>query len=201
MEDPRASSQNQPADLHRAVHLHWDLISLHKQCANRLLCAHNIHTGQQSLLFMLKHMGACNQKELARALHLPVIVHDRDAHADSMEITRRYPDVIGVYHCYAGHVEMARELLKLGYYLSFTGVITFKNAKKAKKVIREVPIERLMIETDSPYMAPEPFRGRRNSSLYVHRMAETIAEIKGISAAEVERITTENGRQLFGISG
>ncbi len=139
--------------------------------------------------------------ELARALHLPVIVHDRDAHADSMEITRRYPDVIGVYHCYAGHVEMARELLKLGYYLSFTGVITFKNAKKAKEVIREVPIERLMIETDSPYMAPEPFRGRRNSSLYVHRMAETIAEIKGISAAEVERITTENGRQLFGISG
>ena len=80
-------------------------------------------------------------------------------------------------------------------------VITFKNAKKAKEVIREVPIERLMIETDSPYMAPEPFRGRRNSSLYVHRMAETIAEIKGISAAEVERITTENGRQLFGISG
>lgn len=141
------------------------------------------------------------QMELARALHLPVIVHDRDAHADSMEITRRYPDVIGVYHCYAGHVEMARELLKLGYYLSFTGVITFKNAKKAKEVIREVPIERLMIETDSPYMAPEPFRGRRNSSLYVHRMAETIAEIKGMSAAEVERITTENGRQLFGISG
>ena len=139
--------------------------------------------------------------ELARALHLPVIVHDRDAHADSMEITRRYTDVIGVYHCYAGHVEMARELLKLGYYLSFTGVITFKNAKKAKEVIREVPIERLMIETDSPYMAPEPFRGRRNSSLYVHRMAETIAEIKGLSAAEVERITTENGRQLFGISG
>lgn len=90
--------------------------------------------------------------ELARALHLPVIVHDRDAHADSMEITCRYPDVIGVYHCYAGHIEMARELLKLGYYLSFTGVITFKNAKKAKKVIREVPIERLMIETDSPYM-------------------------------------------------
>ena len=100
------------------------------------------------------------QMELARALHLPVIVHDRDAHADSMEITRRYPDVI-----------------------------------------REVPFERLMIETDSPYMAPEPFRGRRNSSLYVHRMAETIAEIKGMSAAEVERITTENGRQLFGISG
>ena len=139
------------------------------------------------------------QMELARALHLPVIVHDRDAHADSLEITRRYPDVTGVYHCYAGHVEMARELLERGYYLSFTGVITFKNARKAKEVIRETPIERLMIETDSPYMAPEPFRGRRNSSLYVHRMAETIAEIKGMEVSEVERITTENGKRLFGI--
>lgn len=116
-----------------------------------------------------------------------------------MEITRRYPDVIGVYHCYAGHIEMARELLERGYYLSFTGVITFKNAKKAIEVIREVPIERLMVETDSPYMAPEPFRGRRNSSLYVYRMVEKIAEIKGMPVEDVERITTENGRRLFGI--
>ncbi len=139
------------------------------------------------------------QMELARELKLPVIVHDRDAHADCMEITRRYPDVIGVYHCYAGHIEMARELLERGYYLSFTGVITFKNAKKAIEVIREVPIERLMVETDSPYMAPEPFRGRRNSSLYVYRMAEKIAEIKGMPVEDVERITTENGRRLFGI--
>ena len=137
--------------------------------------------------------------ELARELKMPVIVHDRDAHADCLEITRRYPDVTGVYHCYAGHAEMARELLERGYYLSFTGVITFKNAKKAVEVIREVPIERLMIETDSPYMAPEPYRGRRNSSLYVYRMAERIAEIKGMEAADVERITTENGRRLFGI--
>ena len=139
------------------------------------------------------------QMELARELKLPVIVHDRDAHADCMEITRRYPDVIGVYHCYAGHIEMARELLERGYYLSFTGVITFKNAKKAIEVIREVPIERLMVETDSPYMAPEPFRGRRNSSLYIYRMAEKIAEIKGMPVEDVERITTENGRRLFGI--
>lgn len=140
------------------------------------------------------------QMELARELGKPVIVHDRDAHGDCMEITRGYPGVTGVYHCYAGSVEMARELLKLGYYLSFTGVITFKNARRAIEVIREVPIDRLMVETDSPYMAPEPYRGRRNSSLYVHRMAETIAEIKGMDAAEVERITTENGKRLFGIS-
>lgn len=140
------------------------------------------------------------QMELARELGKPVIVHDRDAHGDCMEITRRYPGVIGVYHCYAGSVEMARELLKLGYYLSFTGVITFKNARRAIEVIREVPIDRLMVETDSPYMAPEPYRGRRNSSLYVYRMAETIAGIKGLDVDEVERITTENGKRLFGIS-
>lgn len=140
------------------------------------------------------------QMELARELGKPVIVHDRDAHGDCIEITRRYPDVTGVYHCYAGSVEMARELLRLGYYLSFTGVITFKNARKALEVIRETPIDRLMIETDSPYMAPEPYRGRRNSSLYVHRMAETIAAVKGMDAAEVEGITAENGKRLFGIS-
>lgn len=140
------------------------------------------------------------QMELARELDMPIIVHDRDAHGDCMEITRRYPEVRGVYHCYAGSVEMARELLRLGYYLSFTGVITFKNARRAIEVIREVPIDRLMIETDAPYMTPEPFRGRRNSSLYVYRMAETIAEIKGMSVEEVERITTENGKRLFAIS-
>lgn len=140
------------------------------------------------------------QMALAETLGLPVIVHNRDAHADSLAISKEFPNVTGVYHCYAGSVEMARELLKMGYYLSFTGVITFKNAKKPLEVIRETPIERLLVETDAPYMAPEPYRGRRNSSLYVHRMAETIAEVKGMDAAEVERITTENGKRLFRIS-
>nr|WP_297171327.1 TatD family hydrolase [uncultured Agathobaculum sp.] len=139
------------------------------------------------------------QMKLARELGKPVIVHDRDAHADCLEITRRYPEVTGVYHCFAGSVEMARELLELGYYLSFTGVITFKNARRAIEVIRMAPIERLMIETDAPYMAPEPYRGRRNSSIYVHRMAEAIAQIKGMDVEEVERITTENGKRLFAI--
>ena len=140
-----------------------------------------------------------HQMELARELDKPVIIHDRDAHADSLEIARRYAGTRGVFHCFAGSVEMARELLKLGYYLSFTGVITFKNARRAVEVIREAPIDRLMVETDAPYMAPEPFRGRRNSSLYVYRMAETIAEIKGMDVGEVERLTTENGKRLFGI--
>jgi len=140
-----------------------------------------------------------SQMVLAEALSLPVIVHDRDAHADCLAITQEFANVRGVYHCYAGSAEMAHELLNAGYYISFTGVITFKNARKAIEVIRAVPLDRLMIETDSPYMAPEPYRGRRNSSLYVHRMAETIAEIKGISTAEVERVTTENGKKLFSI--
>lgn len=139
------------------------------------------------------------QMELARKLHLPVIIHDRDAHADSLAIARQYAGVPGVFHCFAGSVEMARELLALGYHLSFTGVITFKNARRAIEVIREVPLDRLMVETDAPYMAPEPYRGRRNSSLYVHRMAETIAEIKGVDVSEVERVTAENGCRLFGI--
>lgn len=140
------------------------------------------------------------QMELARELGKPVIVHDRDAHADCLEIARRYQGVPGVFHCFAGSAEMARELLKLGYHLSFTGVITFKNARRAIDVIREVPLDRLMVETDAPYMAPEPYRGRRNSSLYVHRMVETIAQIKDVPVDEVTRITTENGKRLFGIS-
>ena len=140
------------------------------------------------------------QMALAEKLGLPVIVHDRDAHADCLAVTKEFPGVIGVYHCFAGGVEMAHALMNLGYNLSFTGVITFKNARKAIEVIREAPLDRLMVETDSPYMAPEPFRGRRNSSLYVYRMAETIANIKNVQLSEVERKTTENGKKLFGIT-
>lgn len=140
------------------------------------------------------------QMRMAGRLNLPVIVHDRDAHLDCLTIAEQYPKVRGVFHCYAGSAEMAERLLKLGYYLSFTGVLTFKNARKAVEVVRRAPLDRLMIETDAPYMAPEPYRGRRNSSLYVYRMAETIAEIKGLSVEEVAAATTENGCRLFGIS-
>lgn len=139
------------------------------------------------------------QLALAKELCLPVIVHDRDAHADSLSIVKEFPEVKGVFHCYAGSVEMAHELLKLGYLISFTGVITFKNAKKAVEVVKNIPLESIMIETDSPYMAPEPFRGKRNSSLYVYRIAETIAQIKDIPVDEVINITTENGKRLFSI--
>lgn len=139
------------------------------------------------------------QLELAKKMDMPVIVHDRDAHGDSLAIVKEFPGIRGVFHCYSGSVEMAKELVELGWHISFTGVITFKNARRALEVIAEVPIERIMIETDSPYMAPEPYRGRRNSSLYVYRMAEQIAEVKHMTFEEVADITTQNGKQLFAI--
>ena len=140
-----------------------------------------------------------SQMELAEERCLPVIIHDRDAHADCLKIVRDYPKVRGVFHCYSGSVEEAKVLIKLGYLISFTGTITFKNARRAPEVIRFLPMEHIMIETDAPYMAPVPYRGKRNDSRYVYRMAETIAELKGLPLEEVIRITTENGKRLFGI--
>jgi TatD DNase family protein len=139
------------------------------------------------------------QLALAQELNLPVIVHDRDAHHDSMEIVRKFPQVKGVFHCYAGSTEDAKMLVRMGWMLSFNGVITFKNARKALEVIRQTPMEHLMIETDSPYLAPVPFRGQRNDSRNVHLVAEKMAELKGISVEEVERITAENGKHFFHI--
>lgn len=140
-----------------------------------------------------------DQLSLARQLDLPVIVHDREAHGDTMSILREFPTLRGVMHCYSGAVEDARELVKMGWMISFTGAITFKNARKAPEVIAAVPLERLMIETDSPYMAPEPFRGKRCDSGYVYRVAEKIAEIKGLSTEEVARTTYENALRFFSI--
>ena len=136
---------------------------------------------------------------LAEARGLPVIVHDREAHADTLDIVKEFPSVTGVFHCFSGSVEMARELLKRGWMLSFNGAITFKNARKAPEVVAEVPMDRLMIETDAPYLTPVPFRGKRNDSGHVRLVAERIAQIKGLSAAEVERITWENGKRFFRI--
>ncbi len=136
---------------------------------------------------------------LAQELRLPVIIHDRDAHADTMAIVREFPQVRGVFHCFAGSTEMARELIGMGWMLSFNGAATFKNARKAPEVIAAVPLEKLMIETDAPYLTPVPHRGERNDSSYVRFVAEKIAEIKGLSPEEVEHVTWENGRRFFGI--
>lgn len=139
------------------------------------------------------------QLALAKELDMPVIIHDREAHADTLKIVEEFPEVKGVFHCYSGSTEMAQRLISLGYLISFTGVITYKNAKKAVEVVENIPLDKLMIETDSPYMSPEPFRGKRNSSLYVYRMAEAIADIKNIPLDEVINQTTENGKKLFNI--
>lgn len=139
------------------------------------------------------------QLELAEALKLPVIVHEREAHGDAMEIVKRHPDTRGVFHCFSGSKELALWLVERGWYIGFTGVVTFKNARRAVEAVQALPIERILIETDCPYMAPEPYRGRRNDSRYVPLVAAKIAEIKGISPEEAGNITTENAKRLFSI--
>lgn len=139
------------------------------------------------------------QIELALELDLPIIVHDREAHGDSLAIVLEYPDLRGVFHCYSGSPEMAAELLKRGWYLGFDGPITYKNAKRAPEVVAITPLERIVVETDSPYLTPVPFRGKRNDSRLLPYVLETLAEWKGISTEEMIRITWENGKRLFGL--
>ena len=137
------------------------------------------------------------QMALAAELDLPVIVHEREAHEDGMAILREFPTVRGVFHCYSGSAEMARQLVNLGWYIGFTGVLTFKNARKAVETAESIPLERIVLETDCPYMAPTPFRGSRNDPGYLYRMAERLAEIRGLPLEEIHRITMENGRRLY----
>ena len=139
------------------------------------------------------------QMELARELGLPAIVHERDAHEDGMKVVEEFPEVTGVFHCYSGSAEMAKALIKRGWYIGFTGVLTFKNARKAIEVASSIPLDRLVMETDCPYMSPEPFRGKRNDPGKLYRMAERLAEIRGLTVEEIHRITTENGKRLYRI--
>lgn len=138
-----------------------------------------------------------DQMALARELDLPVIVHEREAHQDGMAVVDEFPQVTGVFHCYSGSLEMAKELIKRGWYIGFTGVLTFENARKAVEVAREIPLERIVLETDCPYMSPEPFRGRRNDPGKLYRMAQALAQIRDLPAEQVEAITFENGKRLY----
>ena len=137
------------------------------------------------------------QMELARELRLPAIVHERDAHEDGMKIVEEFPEVTGVFHCYSGSLEMAKWLINRGWYIGFTGVLTFKNARKALEVAGNIPLERIVLETDCPYMSPEPFRGKRNDPGKLYRMAERLAELRGLSVEEIHTITTENGKRMY----
>jgi len=137
------------------------------------------------------------QMQLARELNLPVVIHDREAHQDTLEIMKEFSDVKGVVHCFSGSVEFAKECLKLGYYIGVTGVVTFKNAKVIKEVAKVVPLDKLLVETDCPYMAPTPYRGKRNQSDYIQYIIEEIAQLKGITKEEVEENTIRNGKNLL----
>ena len=139
------------------------------------------------------------QMELAQELKMPVVVHEREAHDDGMRIVKEFKNVTGVFHCYSGSAEMARQLVDLGWHIGFTGVLTFKNARKAVETAASIPLERIVIETDCPFMAPEPFRGKRCDSGYLYRMAEKLAEIRGISPEEAAEATFENGKRLYGL--
>lgn len=137
------------------------------------------------------------QMALAEELELPVVVHEREAHGDALAIVDEYPSVKGVFHCFSGSPELANELVRRGWYIGFTGVVTFKNARKAVETAKSIPLGRILIETDCPYMAPEPYRGRRNDPSYVPLVAQKIAELRGLPAATVAQATWDNARKLF----
>ena len=145
---------------------------------------------------------ACFRQQLALAqeLGLPVIIHQREAAQDTLDILGEFPQVTGVFHCYAGSAEMAVQLTRRGWYIGFTGVLTFKNARKLVETALAIPLDRMVIETDCPYMAPEPFRGKRNDPGYLYRMAQRLGELRGLSQEEMEQITMENGKRLYRIA-
>ncbi|NME36049.1 MULTISPECIES: TatD family hydrolase [Fusobacterium] len=142
--------------------------------------------------------GFRKQMKLAEELNLPVVIHSRDAMADTIEILKEFPNVKGIFHCYPGSFESLSEIPE-GYYFGIGGVLTFKNSKKTVEFVKKVDISRIVIETDSPYLTPTPFRGKRNEPLYVQYVLEKISEIKNIPFEEVLRITTENAKKIYRI--
>lgn len=170
---------------------------------NSLICEAVVAIGEIGLDYYWNKENKNKQKQcfaaqlnLANELELPVIVHDRDAHGDTLEILKEYTPK-GVVHCFSGSAEMAREIIKMGMYIGVGGVITFKNAKNLPEVIDSLPMDKILLETDAPYLAPEPMRGKRNNSSFIPYIAEKIGDIKGISKEEVLKITRENAYRLF----
>ncbi len=143
--------------------------------------------------------GFRKQLQLAKELNLPYIIHDRDSHKDSYDIIKESGYYNGVMHCFSGSSEFAKQMLSLGLYISFAGTVTFKNANKVKEAAKVVPLDKLLIETDCPYLSPEPFRGQRNNPSMVKYTLSAIAEIKGVSVEELAKITMENGKRFFNI--
>ena len=138
------------------------------------------------------------QMKLAEKLNLPVVIHDRDAHSDTLEILKEFPNVKGILHCFSGSVEFAMECIKLGYYIGIGGVVTFKNAKKVVEVVSKIPMEKILVETDAPYMSPVPNRGKRNKSDYIAYIIEQIAKIIQLEPKEVNLAVNDNFKRLIG---
>ena len=135
--------------------------------------------------------------KLAEELKLPVVIHDRDAHADTLDIIKEFPKVKGIVHCFSGSSEFAKECIKLGYYIGIGGVVTFKNAKKIVEVVKDIPLDKILVETDAPYMAPTPNRGKRNKSDYIQYIIEQIAIIKELDPKEVNIAVNDNFKRLM----
>lgn len=196
------------AGIYAAVGLHPDaadeidrIEEIRRLCGNKKVVA----VGEIGLDYHYEEHGRDIQKKafeeqlkLAAELDMPVVIHSRDAWEDTMELLRKYRPK-GVMHCFSGSAEIAREIVEMGMYVGFTGVVTFKNAKKALKALEAVPLDRLLIETDCPYMAPEPNRGKRNYSGYLPYTVAAMAAVKGVSPDEMAEITAENAERLFNI--
>ena len=175
----------------------------------RTLCAHPkvVAVGEMGLDYHYDFSPRAVQQKrfreqlaLAKEQNLPVIVHNRDATEHTLEILREFPGQTGVVHCFSGSLETANIVLDLGYYIGFTGVLTFPNARKALEIVANMPKNRLLLETDAPYMAPVPFRGKRADSSHLAQIAQVVADIWSLTAEEVAEMTMENGKRLFGIS-
>jgi len=178
-----------------------DIEALIKNPENKCVCLGEIgldyHYPDTDKDCQMKYFKA--QMALAERLSIPVSIHDREAHGDVMEVIRSFPRVRGVLHSFSGSAEMAAALVKRGYYISISGVVTFKNARQSVDVVREIPLQNLLIETDSPYLTPHPHRGKRNHSGYLVHVIDRIAEIKNITPDEVREATTKNACKIFRI--
>lgn len=150
----------------------------------------------------IQHIVFREQIRLAKRLNKPIVIHNRDAHEDVVRLLQeeKAEDVGGIMHCYSGSWEIAKKCLDMNFYISFGGPVTFKNARVPKEVMERVPLDRLLLETDAPYLTPHPYRGQRNESAYVRLIAEVAAEIKGVSLEDIAKITSDNGRRCLGIT-
>lgn len=200
-------------DIYAAVGIHPELASKFQdgdlaQLSSWLKTEEKVvAVGEVGLDYYWKEMPREVQKKLFIAMvklaveaDKPIIIHDREAHGDTVDLLRQYGKGIrGVFHCYSGSLEMTKELLKMGFYFGFDGPLTYPNSKRAKRVAAALPMERILIETDCPYLTPQPYRGQRNEPAYVGYVAEELARLRGLEAEEVKQITEENGKRLFGI--